>query len=211
MSSITEKELWDDFSYYQTQTAHYKKRRKENPYIKVMKPTRERLELMRSVREWCEGKGLPVRQWLFSLFAIRRWLYAPKLTLGHLCSENHLQKFATFSDYRLFNQRLQEQAAANPIQNSNFDPNRDISHSAEDAKKRYKAIGAEATCMTQTEAETFGYHPKSSICEECKQKKDCSNRLRASVSFDILALRQGQITAEQAYRQALAQVGGYGN
>ena len=212
MITITEQQLWDDFSYYQAQTGNYKKRRKDNPYIKAMKATPERLELMRQMKEWCESRHLPVRQWLFSLFAIRRWLYAPKLALGHICSENHLERFSTFKDYWLYTQRLQELAASTPVSSTgNFDPTRDISHTSEEAKRDYVRSGRTAICRFQMKIETFGYHPKSKICLECIEGNECAEQLKASVQFDIMALRRGDITAEQAYRQAIAQVGGYGS
>ena len=211
MINVTEQELWDDYTHYHSRTGYYKQKRAKNPYVRPMKATPERLKLMGEMKEWCEVRNIPVRQWLFSLFATRRWLYAPKLEKGHLCSVNHVKKFKTFKNYDLYTQRVMEQAANKPKSILDFDPNRDMSHTAEEAKRAYVQSGRTDTCMDQMTTETFGYHPKSKICLGCVQKKECSDKLQASVKFDIIALRRGHITAEQAYRTALVQGRGYGS
>ena len=98
MSGVTVQQLWDDFIFYQAKTGNFIQRRRDNPYIRAMKPTPERLRFLEQLIIWCAEHDVPPRQWLFSLFAIRRWMFAPKLETGYLCSKNHLKKFATFSD-----------------------------------------------------------------------------------------------------------------
>jgi hypothetical protein len=207
---VSSQQLWDDFVYYQSCTGHQQQRRRTNPFIKPLKATVERLRLMDKMKQWCAEKNVPVRQWLYSLFATRRWLFAPQLTPGHLCSENHLIKFATFSDYDFYTDYVQRLAQSQPLE-GNFDPNRDLSHTAEENKRYYVASGRMELCMSQMATETFGFHPKSKICVECSLRVKCAERLQASVRFDIQAVRRGELSAEAAYRQTLTQVFGYGN
>lgn len=204
--------IWDDFLYWQAKTGHYQRRQKENPYLKPMKATPERLALMSELKDWCVKRNIAVRQWLFTLFAIRRWLYAPRLETGYLCSEKHLPRYRKFRDYRLYTIRLREMENADPViqLEKSFDPNRDINHTVELTKQKYLETGRTDLCVEGMNTETFGYHPKSKICAKCPIKQDCKNKLVASVNFDIMKLRRGEITSEQAYRAAM-QVRGYGS
>ncbi len=65
-------------------------------------------------------------------------------------------------------------------------------------KKRYVMWGNQARCMSEMETETFGYHPKSEVCQSCQARHQCAAILQSKVGFDIMALRLGSITTEQA-------------
>lgn len=207
--TITERTLWDDFLYWTSRTGHYQKRHRENPYLRPMKVTPDRLRIMTAMKQFCEERGIPARQWLYSLFAIRFWMFAPKLSISYLCSEKHIEKFNKFDNYDLYTKRIQDQMDRNYITATNmFDPNRDLSHTAEDAKRSYLANGLSDVCISKMESETFGYHPISKVCDSCLDKIKCEQILKSKVRFDIMALRRGEITAEEAYKKAI-QVRGY--
>ena len=202
--------LFEDYCYWREKTLYVQKLKAEKPYIKNLKPTPARAALFAEMSQWCTDKGVLPRQWVYSLFATRRWQYPPKLERSHLCSEKHLDRFAKFSDYKVFTARMlelgQSLQLANPV---TYDPNTHISSAAEEAKRYYVNIGDVAACMNGMETETFGYHPKSLVCQKCSAGGECSQRLKERVNFDIGALREGKITSEEAYRIALARINGY--
>lgn len=204
--------LFDDYNYWREKTAYLQKLKQTKPFMRPMKATKERLALFAQMQAWCAGNRIMPRQWLYSLFAMRRWQYAPKLEHGHLCSENMLNRFRTFSDYKAYNQRLLETDQATKLLNPvTYDPNLHISHTAEEAKQHYLRVGDLKTCMGMMDTETFGYHPKSKACSGCSARDECAQKLGDRVNFDIAALRRGEITSEQAYMIALARINGYGN
>jgi len=149
------------------------------------------------------------RLWLYSLFVSRKWLFAPKLEPSNLLSEKHLPKFQRLKDYSFYRQYQQVQEALNPSPDS-FDPNRDLSSTAEQAKRYYLAAGNAAECMNRMRDETFGFHPKSTVCCNCPAASECRESLEASVRFDIIALRNGTLSVEEARHQALARMQGNG-
>ncbi|UCG51429.1 MAG: hypothetical protein JSW58_14775 [Candidatus Latescibacterota bacterium] len=208
--ATTLEQLWDDFGYWRTYTAHYQKIRKESPYLRPLKFNDSRRALFVSLQAWCKERHIPDRQWLYSLFAIRRWLFAPKLEFPYLASKKHLARFAEFDDYQFYLNRLREidnlHALANP---STFDPNRDINLTTETAKAAYLEGGNPQECIDRMFTETFGYHPSSAICNRCMARSACLAQLQASVLFDIVALRRGEITSEQAQSQAIARQQSY--
>lgn len=203
------RQLFADYKYYRIHTANIQKLKKEKPYLRELKETPERLKLMAHMAAWCEQRGINPRLWLYSLFVSRRWLFAPKLESSNLISKKHLPKFQRLKDYTFYREYQQVQEAANPSPEA-FDPNRDISSTAEQAKRYYLSTNSTQTCMSRMKEETFGYHPKSPVCLYCPISAECKTRLEASVTFDIIALRQGKLTSEEARRQALARVQGHG-
>jgi hypothetical protein len=146
---------------------------------------------------------------LYSLFTARRWLFAPKLHLSHLQSEKHIPKFRRPRDMALFRQRVTEEAALS-YDADNFDPNRDINATAENAKRYYLRFNDTVGCMQRMDDETFGFHPRSLVCARCPAKAECQVKLESSLNCDVMALRRGEITSEEAKAQALIRVQTYG-
>lgn len=205
------RQLFDDYRYYRQYTASVQKLKQEKPYIREMKATPERLELFADMAEWCRAIGVNPRLWLYSLFVSRKWLYAPKLHASHLQSQKHIPKYHTLEDTGLFAQRQREQEALANVSNPNtFDPNRDLSHSSEEAKRAYLAVGNAQACMAAMDTETFGYHPKSTVCARCPMAQPCQIQLESSVDFDIMALRRGELSSTEAHQQAISRVQSYG-
>lgn len=102
----------------------------------------------------------------------------------------------------MFRKRVRVEKDLHDIQHGVvFDPNRDISGTTEAYKRRHLMDGDPQLCMERMSVETFGYHPRSLVCARCPLAQACAGRLQASVNFDILALRRGEITAQQAVRQ----------
>lgn len=205
MIDVSEEQLWDDYSHWHAQTGNYQQRKKKNEYLCPLKATPERLALMHEMKVWCVERNFAPRQWLFTLFAVRRWIFAPHLRRGDLCSEKHIARYKKWRNYDRYTQRLRDLEATKPVGmlGTQFDPNRDINHTSELAKKSYLSRGLESECIANMHTETFGFHPRSEICSICTRKTECEAALVASVNFDILALRRGEITSEDAYRSAL--------
>lgn len=88
---------------------------------------------------------------------------------------------------------------------SSVDPNKDIIHVVEALKDKLVSLGKEETCMNNTFAISFptnGFHPKSEVCQRCKLRDTCRTQLVTNVDFDIIGLRLGRITPEEAKREA---------
>jgi len=199
-------QLFQDYSYYREQTAYYRKAKKQNPYLRPLKATQARLGLFADMVNWCREKKIPPRQWLYSLFEVRVWNFAPKLERGHLLSEKYASKYGDGSQFDLepFTRYVRRENFLERLgkPEHGFDPNSDINFSTEQAKKDYLARGGPDKCREYMGTETFGFHPKSTVCNKCVDRDKCLNELRGKVNFDILALRRGLITSRQAQHQA---------
>ena len=200
------RQLFRDYCYYRQHTAHVQKLKKERPYLRDLKETPARLKLFAHMAKWCEDQGINPREWVYSLFVSRRWLFCPKLDRAHLQSKKHIPKFRQLRDYILYRKRQMEQESVEAPGPEVFDPNRDMSHTAEDAKAAYVRVGQYVICMANMATETFGFHPKSAVCARCLAAKECQEKLAQSVNFDVLALRRGEITSEEAQAKALSRV-----
>ncbi|OGO08161.1 MAG: hypothetical protein A2Y61_00315 [Chloroflexi bacterium RBG_13_60_13] len=200
------RQLFRDFCFYRQYTAHVQQIKKERPYLRDLKDTPDRLRLFDQMARWCEAREINPREWVYSLFVTRRWLFCPRIEPAHLLSEKHLPRFREISDFGLYRQRqLEQQSIAAPDVHT-FDPNRDLSHTAEETKAAHLRGGQPAACMEAMFIDTFGYHPRSAVCSQCHVVEQCRALLIWSVSFDVLALRLGKITSEQARIQALNKV-----
>ena len=198
--------LFQDYCYYRQHTAHVQKLKEERPYLRDLKETPARLKLFAHMAKWCEDQRINPREWLYSLFVSRRWLFCPKLERSNLQSKKHIPKFRKLHDYILYRKRQMEQDSVLAPTPDVFDPNRDMSHTAEDAKTAYVRVGQYELCMANMVPETFGFHPRSAVCTRCLAAQMCQEKLVQSVTFDVLALRRGEITSEEAKSQALSRV-----
>jgi hypothetical protein len=178
-------QLFKDYCYYRDRTDNVRILRARCPYLKAMKQTNERLNLFDTLISWCAIRNIPVRQWLYTLFVIRYWKVAPKLEISHLCSEKHIPKFYKVTDYKFFNEYT---GVTNPSIIS-FDANKDIVSSVEQRKRELLLKGGGQLCMGRMKDETFGFHPKSIICNHCDDRFTCYNELVKLVGQSILTLR----------------------
>ena len=190
------RKLWTEYTTYWLQTASIQRVRASGKPIRTPKLTSERYQLFSDLYDWCSEKDLDPSLWLFALFRSRRWTYAVPLERGSLLSERFLsngkyQKMldrGTLDGYRLSRQGTK----------SALDPNVDIIHGAEQKKRVYALYGQVDLCMMNAAAETFGFHPCSQWCNRCRLRAECESRIQNMVPFDIVALRRGELTVEEA-------------
>lgn len=199
------RKLFSDYCYYCRYTVQVQNRRKGRS-LRDLKETPARLKLLAHMAKWCGAQGINARSWLYSLFVSRRWMFCPALKSTHLQSKNHLPKYRDLRDFGLYRQRLLEQASIPAPAVTTFDPNRDLSHTAEETKAAYLRFGRSVACSAAMVLDTFGYHPRSAVCARCPEAKGCRDRLVQAVDFDVLALRLGEITSVEARTQALNRV-----
>jgi hypothetical protein len=178
-------QLFRDYCYYRDKTDNVRLLKTRVPYLKPLKPTRERLQLFDELVHWCASKNIPVRQWLYTLFVMRYWKFAPKLEISHLCSEKHIPRFYKVTDYSFFNEYT---GVTNPS-TIQFDANKDIVSSVEQRKRELLVKGGSQLCMQYMKEETFGFHPKSIICNHCDGRHTCYAELTKLVGQKIIELR----------------------
>ena len=183
-SGLKVKQLFRDYCYYRDNTVSIKSLKASHKYMKPMKLSTDRYDLFSDMVSWCREKNIPPRQWLYTLFAVRRWRFAPKLERSHLCSEKHIPKFYAHKDYGFFNKYTEKTDKL-------FDPKVDMINTVEQKKREMIAKGGPDLCMHFMDTETFGYHPKSKICMDCPKRFECNDVLISKVGFDILGLRKG--------------------
>jgi len=193
-------DLLSDYNQYRSRTHHTQQMRATHP-IKDLGPKRG-LPIMARMDEWCRSQGIDSRRWLYHLFRKRRWLFAPVLT-QLVPSKRHLIKaladYAAMTDTPGYEATIyRELEAARRQAGTDFDPNRDVSPMAEARKRIYLGEGRPDKCMAQMTTEAYGYHPKSTTCARCPATAQCATQLMAAVPFDILALRRGEMTLQQA-------------
>lgn len=186
--------LMADFNFYWCLTANIEFRRRSHPYFRTMKATPERLALLSKMVDWCRERGMDPRLWLYMLFRVRAWQYPPRLLPGHLMSERLVPRYSKLEGLDAYRGRLREEAD----RGRTYDPNRDINTTVEARKRYYVSTGQTSRCMREMVGETFGYHPRSVVCSGCPAQVDCRQRLEAYCDFDVMALREGRLTAEQA-------------
>ena len=191
----TAERLLDDYNDYRNQTNNIQQLRSQGQYVQGL--GRKHIKAFDELATWCGEQGVEPRRWLASLFETRRWLFAPKL--NQLKSKPHLLRYPNVNAIPAYTNRLHKERTVRQHQDGKvYDPNRDICESSETLKRRYISLGETQRCLDQMRTETFGYHPKSTICQACPMRIECARRLQASVTFDIMALRRGEMTAEQA-------------
>lgn len=195
--------LLEDYNYYRAYTRHVKELTDQGRRIKNVVATPERLRVLEELCGWCRSRRIDPRLWLYTLFQARQWLFAPKFE--QLMSEKHIVRYRNASNLDFYHRRMREEATARRAQAGDvFDRNRDISPSVESLKRVYLAKDRPEQCMAAMEAETYGFHPRSLVCGRCRLAKQCETKLRELVVFDIIALRRGEITAEEAIKIARA-------
>lgn len=191
--------LFEDYTLYRELTAFVWNLR-ENVGARNTRPkkTDEKLAVLAAMVVWCRGQGVEPRLWLFSLFSGRSWKYPPKLEGGHLCSKKMLEKYANTRGLGFFRKRVM----ASRDDDITVDPNVDIIPSVEGRKAGYQSSGQAVRCREETALTTLGYHPRSSTCLRCPEAHRCAVDLASRMPFDIIALREGRLSAADAERFA---------
>jgi len=198
------RQLFLDYCHYRRQTAHFQQLRNRGVRLRDPKFSEAHRGALEGMERWCRGKLIPPRQWLYYLFARRRWLYPLACDRGNLCSEKAFSGYSGWKEYSAFQKRLQETtnaAEAVGLEHS-WDPNRDLNRGVEMLKESFVARGQIDRCLVGIHSQTYGYHPRSHICTRCPGQAACAQTLARSVNFDILALRRGEITSAQAQNTA---------
>ena len=195
--------LLQRYNEWRRQTAHYQLA--THPMRDLSPSPRggpDRIAELDRLIAWCSGQGIDPERWLYTMFAAYRWQYCPPFQ--NLIPRNP-KKTKTYQLYfedretpefnRVVRRRIE---AAQESEGLRFDPNRDLSHSAEHLKRQYLDMNDAETCMADA-GRTLGHHPRSVACARCPVQRRCAEALQSRVPFNILALRRGEITAEQAY------------
>ena len=198
--------LFIDYNIYRAQTSALQKARAKNGVARRYKPTIKRLEFFSELIVWCRQRSLDPRLWLYHLFRSKMWMWPPPLepltkARGHFFSEKSIPKYEKLLRMNILDGYAGRLYEKPPPENA-FDPNRDISIPVEQQKQNYVDTFQTERCMLEMHVTTFGFHPKSSVCERCPAKVECARHLVGFVSFDIMALRRGDISSFEA--QAIA-------
>jgi len=196
--------IFEDYLHYRRNTAHYCQMKERLPYMREPKLNEERRNALQNMIGWCQQNSLDPRWFLYSLFHARKWIAAPRwdqLVPGtNKTAKKAIARYKALNRAPLFLQRVDAELQAS--QENNYDPNRDISTTTENIKRNYLAVYDTDRCIAEMQTTTLGYHPKSLVCARCPVAKKCAEMLQATVPFDILALRRGEITTDQAKRVA---------
>ena len=206
--------LLDDYNDYRARTAYMAEIRKKHPVHTL--GAKKGLPLFEEMERWCSERGIDPRRWLYWLFERTKFLHIPKL--AHLFPKTKDPKKLAKAEAKaiagykamkatpLFTEKLFQEINVKRAERGDFfDPNRDLSYMSESVKARFVSNGQPDRCLSQMFANdpevvaTWGYHPKSDACAHCPLAAQCADRLRVAVpAFDVVALRLGQITLQQA-------------
>lgn len=193
--------LFRDYVLYRNQCSSIQSLKDEGTPVRSPGFTDERRELFEEVIEWCRERHIDPRLWVYCLFVSRRWFRPPpirpmKLARAHFLSTKAIPKYEKFFNSNILDGYTKHIEAERKA--PTYDPNVDILPLVEAKKERYLKFHAAESCMAKTPEETFGFHPKSEVCKKCPIARRCYDRLCELVDFDILALRLGALTPEQA-------------
>lgn len=200
----TAEQLFQDYDQYRLHTTHYRATLKRKGHMRSPKKTSERMQQLQKLIDFCTTNDLEPRLYLYSLFKARHWNYAPlwhQLVPGSKATQKKaIARYKALTSVPMFAERLEREH----VQNSEvpYDPNRDINQSVENIKRRYLANYNTDRCMAEMQTVTLGYHPRSIVCARCPVAQECERKLRSSVPFDIIALRRGDLSLDQAKRIA---------
>lgn len=185
-------QLFHDFNFYRSYTKHITDLRKEKP-ISDFLPQEKRLKLLEELITWCQENKAQPRFWIYHLFAARRWLFSPKFERGYLFSENLLKSYREAKPTDFYADRLrQTEREKLEFQGLKRDPNLKLSEGVEAIKRDYADMRSWTRCMDDLTA-TFGFHPKSGVCQQCPESEKCEEKVRGLFPFDIMAARRGDL------------------
>lgn len=204
---VTADQLFADYNFWRLHTWNVQRMEKEGIPIRTLtdKNGEKRLAL-NQLRYWCGRRDLDTRFFLATLFGRTRWQFAPQF--GQLIPKSaaatakaihryHNPDSATMTLFRL--RVSQEVRRDQELSGAAYDGSRDLSATTEALKRRYLEEGDAERCLEEMDTNTLGYHPRSLVCAGCALASRCEALLRhKSPAFDIIALRRGELTLEQA-------------
>jgi hypothetical protein len=157
---------------------------------------------MEKLEQWCQKNSIDPRRFLYHQFKIRNWLFAPtllSLTPSKVSAKKRIAAYQEMKETPVFAEAVYQAInIQRHAEGSIFDRNRDLSPMAENMKARYLSLGRADACMDQMDEYTYGYHPKSRSCITCPLAQQCLGRLQQGMSFDIVALRSGNLSLQEA-------------
>lgn len=193
--------LLSDYNFWRGQTWHTQEIQRKG-YLRNVK-LKTAAPALTALAQWCDGKAIDPRRWLYFRFASRNWRYAPRLDQLVPSSRTEakaVSKYKLLKETPAFSQRIQQESAYRRDETGVYwDVNRDICHVAEAIKRRYLATSQWERCMNEMTERTYGFHPKSRVCQRCPAAAQCEQRLRAQAPFDIVALRRGDVDLRSCY------------
>jgi hypothetical protein len=197
-------ELFSDYNYYRLFTEHVHLSRAKGNWIRYLKETPERLAALAAMGAWCRDRRYDSRHWLCWLFYRNKWRYARpfhQLVPGSKRTlKSMLKGYENCGNLAMFDRRIRELGQADKAATGQvYDGNRDLAASTEALKQRYMMFADPDGCFA--DERTNGYHPQSLVCAQCPLAIGCEQKLRAAAVYDIVALRRGEITVEQAKRE----------
>lgn len=205
----TAAELFGDYNYYRLFTRNVIEARAQGKWLRYLKETPDRLAALTAMGAWCRDRRYESRHWLCWLFYRNRWAYArpfhqlvpgSKKTLRSM-----LRAYEDCGYLPMYDRRMRELGhAQDQAEGRLYDGNRDLAATTEALKRRYMFFADADGCFT--DERTNGYHPKSLVCAQCPLAGQCEQKLRATAVYDIVALRRGDITVEQAKREVAFRV-----
>ena len=196
-------DLFKRYNAYRFRTANARKLGAKG-WLHSLTTTPARLAKFEAMDQWCTERGIDSAHWLHSLFETRLWRFAPRLE--HLISPKHLKKYPHLKPSASYANEQQREVFTHKRATAEvFDANRDLSGPAEARKRRHLAMGTVEQCLREMTTHTMGFHPKSNVCSRCPAARECEAEIQACTPFDIMALRRGQITLQQAQMVASAQ------
>lgn len=200
----TATELFGDYNYYRLFTGYVAESRANGKWIRYLKETPERLAALTAMGAWCSNRQYNSRHWLCWLFYRNHWKYARpfhQLVPGSARTEKAMvSAYAVCGGLPMYDRRMRELGFdADVAAGAVYDVNRDMAASTEALKRRYMMFSDPDGCLS--DLRTNGYHPRSMVCGQCPLAGRCEQNLRASSNFDIVALRNGSMTAAQAKRE----------
>ena len=209
MATFRAELLLEDYNKYRANTHNVQEIRKRQPLRDIGKA--KGLPVMEALDNWCLENKLDSRRWLYYQFKRRNWQFAPPLNQLIPCggkpktkkqkqlTSQAIARFNLLSDTPLLSESIRQGWQKKKEEEGNgYDCNRDITYAAEILKERYLLEGRPDKCLDQMFEVTYGYHPKSKNCMRCPISNHCALVLRSKVVFDIVALRSGQMTLQQA-------------
>lgn len=210
---MTAEQLLSDYNHYRSSTSNLLSLQQQGKYVRELKATKPRLKAFDEMARWCAREGVDARLWLYSLFKARAWMFSPRMDQliprTEKTRKKALARYHQLGEVPVFHERIHREVYAQRVKaGTEWDVNRDLTNAAESLKRRYLAENDARRCLEEMQTRTFGYHPRSVVCARCPLQGECAAALQQLAGCDVIALRRGEITVDQARLQAWG--GGYG-